>query len=57
MELNDEELGVLQQLLWEELDSNHHEPGRRDEHDQEVASGLFGKVHDEAKERRIWWAR
>lgn len=57
MELSDAELGVLQQVLWEEIDANHHEPSRRDEYDQEVASDLYGKVHDEAKRRRLWWVR
>jgi hypothetical protein len=55
MEFTDEEIGVLDNLLIEELDRYIHEPSRGN--DEEIVSDLFIKVRDEAKRRKFWWAR
>ena len=57
MELSDEEISILNEVLWDEVDRDIHEPGRRDSGDQLITSTLYGRVRDEAKRRKLWWAR
>ena len=57
MELSDEDLCVLQSILWDAIDYNNHYPESTDAADRQITSDLYSKVRNEAKQRRLWWAR
>lgn len=57
IEFSDEDLSVLSEILWDEVDRNHHEPGRSSAADQLVTDELYRRVKSEAKQRGLWWAR
>lgn len=55
MELDDNEISLLNEVLMEE--TVYAPPGKWNEEDAEALSELSQKVHDEAKRRKLWWAR
>lgn len=57
MEFSDWELEVLDEILVDEVDRNHDEPTRTSADYVQTTSDLFSKVRDEAKRRKLWWAR
>lgn len=56
MEFDNFELGILDEILSDEVDRNYHEPSRMNAEDRQTASDIFSKVRDEAKRRKLWWA-
>lgn len=57
MEFSDDELGALDDVLVDELDRYIDEPDRKMGGYAELTEVLFQKVRDEAKRRKLWWAR
>jgi len=53
VELSDDEIGLIYGWLEDWIQSSEYWTGE----DQEEKSALFGKVRDEAKRRKLWWAR
>lgn len=60
MELTDDELTLLHRAVCEDLaDYVHHYPDefKHNGGNMDVYSSLYGKVYDECKKRKFWWAR
>lgn len=52
IEFTDNELGILNGIWSDWVQSSDYWT----DEDQEEKSELFGKVQDEAKRRKLWWA-
>lgn len=58
MELTDGELDHLWSILEDQMDDDRHMTGlySQDDGSSEDLESLVGKVRDEAKRRKFWWA-
>lgn len=57
MELSDQEVAHISHLLDDEGDRMYHHPGDFTPKELADHNTLSVKVRDEAKKRRLWWAR
>lgn len=57
MDFASHELALLHSILADEWDRNFHEPGRAGEEETKTLDSIVRKVADEAKQRKLWWAR
>lgn len=53
MELSDDEISIIYRYFEDWVQSSEYWT----DEEREEKSALFGKVHDEAKRRKLWWAR
>lgn len=57
MELNDLELELVDNMLDELFDDMCHHPAEYHETETATYESLRKKVRDEARQRKLWWAR
>lgn len=57
MELTDDELNMLDDMLDDLSDKMRHYPRDYSDEDLDTHNSLRRKVYNEAKRRKLWWAR
>lgn len=57
MELTDEEISELYDILTDASSDDYHGTSGRSEDDKALVSSTLTKVLNEAKQRKLWWAR